>query len=95
MIELLDDYSGIGFYRMKVINPKVSNRFHDTSSTKFTETSLHDKHNEDMDKDPFIESELVPLFKLEDGIANGSYGLNCAVKAGLGSSVVKRAQKVY
>jgi len=50
--------------------------------------AVHIPSSVDDDGDP------IPLFKLEDGVAESSAGLACAKMAGVNRNVVERAQEI-
>lgn len=41
-----------------------------------------------------VDDNAVPLFKLEEGVANSSAGLVCARMAGVNSNIVERAREI-
>ena len=55
---------------------------------KVLRMAVHIPSIEDDDDDP------VPLFKLEDGVAESSAGLACAKMAGVDSKIIRRANEI-
>jgi len=60
----------------------------DMDGIKVLRMAVHIPSSVDDDGDP------IPLFKLEDGVAESSAGLACAKMAGVNRNVVERAQEI-
>jgi len=65
-------------------NTQESSQYHPSMSVLLTGLSLEDDANDDV--------PVVPLFKIQRGVATSSEGFSCAILAGVPNAVIGRAK---